>query len=147
MQPNRIAIETRGSAFPATLAIEVNRLPRSREHEVDGCDWRHRCKNWNGDDDTSRSYTAKLQAKYTLRFWLSWEELSDQLFDIVCLDRLGDLEFSTPWAKSDKGRVDKDIGIDSALLSKESNVEESHRVNGHSSDYYSMTTLGVTTIN
>jgi len=43
----------------------------------------------------------------------------------------------TPWVKSDQGRVDKDIllGIDGALLSKESNVEESHLVNGHSSDH------------
>jgi len=123
--------------------MEVNRLPR--EHKVDGGDWRHRCKNWNGYDDTS--YTARLQAQYTLRIWLSWEGLSDQRFDIVCLDRLGDLEVSTPWVKSDKGRVDKDMGIDGALLSKESNVEESHRVNDHNSDYYSMTTPRVTTIN
>lgn len=137
MQPDRIVIETSGSAFPATLAMEVNRL--SREHGgafiLDGVIGVIDVENWNGYDDTS--YTAKLQAKYTdLVVFNKWEGLSDQRFDI-CLDRLGDLEVPTPWVKSDQGRVDKDIllGIDGALLSKESNVEESHLVNGHSSDH------------
>jgi len=137
MQPDRIVIETSGSAFPATLAMEVNRL--SREHAgsfiLDGVIGVIDVENWNGYDDTS--YTAKLQAKYTdLVVFNKWEGLSDQRFD-TCLDRLGDLEVPTPWVKSDKGRVDQDIllGIDGALLSKESNVEESHLVNGHSRDH------------
>ena len=119
--PDRIVIETSGSAFPATLAMEVNRL--AREHDgafvLDGVISVIDVENWKGYDDTS--YTAKIQAKYTdLIVFNKWEEVDDSRFD-ECLDRLGDLELQFAWVKSDKGWVDQSvlIGIDGALIAKE----------------------------
>ncbi|KAL1965924.1 hypothetical protein VTN77DRAFT_5057 [Rasamsonia byssochlamydoides] len=133
VRPDRIVIETSGSAFPATLAMEVNRL--AKEHAgslvLDGVISVIDVENWEGYDDTS--YTAKMQAKYTdLIIFNKWEAVSEQRFD-VCLDRLGDLELDTPWVKSDRGKVDKDVllGIDGALLAKETKIDEEHLVNGH----------------
>ncbi|KAJ5101228.1 hypothetical protein NUU61_003450 [Penicillium alfredii] len=120
-QPDRIVIETSGSAFPATLAMEVNRLAREQggHFVLDGVISVIDVENWEGYEDTS--YTAKIQAKYTdLIIFNKWELVSEQRFD-VCLDRVGDLEVETPWVKSDRGHVDKDVllGIDGALFTKE----------------------------
>ncbi|GES62497.1 CobW domain protein [Aspergillus terreus] len=126
VQPDRIVIETSGSAFPATLAMEVNRLEREQPgtFALDGVISVIDVENWEGYEDTS--YTAKLQAKYTdLIVFNKWENVSERRFD-DCLDRVGDLEVQTPWVKSDKGRVDKDVllGIDGALFAK---VVDGHR--------------------
>ncbi|EGD94132.1 CobW domain-containing protein [Trichophyton tonsurans CBS 112818] len=120
VQPDRIVIETSGSAFPATLAMEVNRVSSERPGEfvLDGVVAVIDVENWEGYEDTS--YTAKLQAKYTdLIVFNKWELVSERRFDI-CLDRVGDLDVQTAWVKSDKGRVDRDLllGIDGALLAK-----------------------------
>ncbi|KAL4890960.1 CobW/HypB/UreG, nucleotide-binding domain-containing protein [Aspergillus ambiguus] len=120
VQPDRIVIETSGSAFPATLAMEVNRLEREQPgtFELDGVISVIDVENWEGYEDTS--YTAKLQAKYTdLIIFNKWENVSERRFD-DCLDRVGDLDVQTPWVKSDKGRVEKDVllGIDGALFAK-----------------------------
>ncbi|KAM5434365.1 hypothetical protein McanMca71_007538 [Microsporum canis] len=121
VKPDRIVIETSGSAFPATLAMEVNRVSRERKGEfmLDGVVAVIDVENWEGYDDTS--YTAKLQAKYTdLIVFNKWELVSERRFDI-CLDRVGDLDVQTAWVKSEKGKVDQDVllGIDGALLAKE----------------------------
>lgn len=121
VKPDRIVIETSGSAFPATLAMEVNRLADEHKGQfvLDGVVSVIDVENWEGYEDTS--YTAKLQAKYTdLIIFNKWENVSEQRFD-VCLDRVGDLELETAWVKSDMGTVEKDVllGIDGALLSKE----------------------------
>ncbi|RHZ72937.1 hypothetical protein CDV55_107220 [Aspergillus turcosus] len=121
VQPDRIVIETSGSAFPATLAMEVNRLAREQAGAfvLDGVISVIDVENWAGYEDTS--YTAKLQAKYTdLIIFNKWEGVSEERFE-TCLDRVGDLEVQTPWVKSDKGRVDKEVllGIDGALFAKE----------------------------
>jgi G3E family GTPase len=114
--PDRIVIETSGSAFPATLAMEVNRLAREGGNFVlDGVISVIDVENWEGYEDTS--YTAKIQAKYTdLIVFNKWEGLEEK-FD-VALDRVGDLGVETPWVKSSKGRVDADVllGIDGALF-------------------------------
>lgn len=129
VSPDRIVIETSGSAFPATLAMEVNRLSREGEGEfiLDGVISVIDVENWEGYEDTS--YTAKIQAKYTdLIVFNKWESVPEQRFD-VCLDRVGDLGIETPWVKSDKGVVDVDVllGIDGALFTKE---EHDHQ-HGH----------------
>lgn len=123
--PDRIVIETSGSAFPATLAMEVNRLATENPSTkglfvLDGVISVIDVENWRGYEDTS--YTAKMQARYTdLIVFNKWEIVDERRFD-ECLDRLGDLELevATPWVKSDKGRVDRDVllGIDGALISK-----------------------------
>ncbi|PYI06547.1 CobW domain protein [Aspergillus sclerotiicarbonarius CBS 121057] len=136
VSPDRIVIETSGSAFPATLAMEVNRL--AREHPgtfvLDGVISVIDVENWEGYEDTS--YTAKLQAKYTdLIVFNKWEAAGEMRFE-VCLDRVGDLEVETPWVKSDKGRVEMGVllGIDGALVAKEG-VELHDHGDGHEHEH------------
>ncbi|KAK3949637.1 CobW/HypB/UreG, nucleotide-binding domain-containing protein [Pseudoneurospora amorphoporcata] len=118
VKPDRIVIETSGSAFPATLALEVNRLARETggQYVLDGVVSVIDVENWKGYEDTS--YTAKIQARYTdLIVFNKWEEAGERRFD-ECLDRLGDLEgVDTAWVKSDKGWVGMDVvfGIDGGL--------------------------------
>jgi G3E family GTPase len=129
VRPDRIVIETSGSAFPATLVMEINRVV-AREREAGDDDTRESpftldgvvsvidVENWAGYEDTS--YTAKLQARYTdLIVFNKWEDVGERRFD-TCLDRVGDLDVQTAWVKSDRGWVDKDVllGIDGALVSK-----------------------------
>ncbi|KAJ5996375.1 hypothetical protein N7522_008035 [Penicillium canescens] len=126
VKPDRIVIETSGSAFPATLAMEVNRLAREEggHFALDGVISVIDVENWEGYEDTS--FTAKLQAKYTdLIIFNKWENVPEMRFD-ACLDRVGDLEVQTPWVKSAKGRVDKDVllGIDGALFRGLTGVED-----------------------
>ncbi|AEO63345.1 uncharacterized protein THITE_2108453 [Thermothielavioides terrestris NRRL 8126] len=117
VRPDRVVVETSGSAFPATLALEVNRLARETggEYVLDGVVSVIDVENWAGYEDTS--YTARLQARYTdLVVFNKWEACGERRFDEV-LDRLGDLEVDVAWVKSDKGWVDVDVvlGIDGAL--------------------------------
>lgn len=119
--PDRIIIETSGSAFPATLAMEINRL--AREHDgaflLDGVISVIDVENWKGYEDTS--YTAQIQAKYTdLIVFNKWEHVNERRFE-ECLDRLGDLELQFAWVKSKLGWVDQAVlmGIDGALIAKE----------------------------
>ncbi|KAL9013070.1 MAG: hypothetical protein Q9173_002207 [Seirophora scorigena] len=114
--PDRIVIETSGSAFPATLAMEVNRLGRETgQYVLDGVVVVIDVENWKGYEDTS--YTAKMQQKYTdLIVFNKWELVDERMYE-DCLDRVGDLELQIANVKSDKGRVDQSVllGLDSAL--------------------------------
>ncbi|KAF2842936.1 CobW/HypB/UreG, nucleotide-binding domain-containing protein [Patellaria atrata CBS 101060] len=128
--PDRIVIETSGSAFPATLAMEVNRLASPAGHFVlDGVLNVIDAENWKGYEDTS--YTARLQARYTdLIIINKWESLSDRAYDTL-LDKLGDLEIDSPREKSDRGWVNKEIvfGLDTKLAKATANKQgrsESH---------------------
>lgn len=115
--PDRIVVETSGSAFPATLALEVNRVARSTGggFALDGVVSVVDVENWAGYEDTS--YTARLQARYTdLIVFNKWELCDERRFD-TCLDRVGDLDLDIPWVKSDRGRVPVDLvfGLDRGL--------------------------------
>lgn len=117
IQPDRIVIETSGSAFPATLAMEVNRLARETNGDfiLDGVVTVIDVENWKGYDDTS--YTAKIQARYTDLIVLNkWELVDERRLD-ECLDRVGDMEVSVATVKSDKGKVPIGLvfGIDGGL--------------------------------
>lgn len=117
VKPDRIVVETSGSAFPATLAMEVNRIARETKgsYILDGVVTVIDVENWKGYEDTS--YTAKIQAKYTdLVVFNKWELCGERTFD-TCLDRLGDLEVQIAWVKSDKGKVPVGLvfGIDGGL--------------------------------
>ncbi|KAG0632927.1 hypothetical protein HOY80DRAFT_683168 [Tuber brumale] len=116
-KPNRIVIETSGSAFPATLAMEVNRVISENPNffVLDGVILVIDVENWAGYVDTS--YTAKLQARYTDLIVLNkWESVTERREDEV-LDRIRDVNEDTPVVKSDKGWVSKDVifGIDCGL--------------------------------
>ncbi|KAM7196440.1 CobW/HypB/UreG, nucleotide-binding domain containing protein [Rhypophila sp. PSN 637] len=134
VNPDRIIIETSGSAFPATLAMEVNRLSKPNKetgeggggYVLDGVVSVIDVENWKGYEDTS--YTAKIQAKYTdLIVFNKWEGCDERRFD-ECLDRVHDLELDhMAWVKSDKGWVDMDVvfGVDGGLA-RELLTEEQH---------------------
>lgn len=135
VKPDRIIVETSGSAFPATLALEVNRLAReSGNYVLDGVIVVIDVENWKGYEDTS--YTAKMQAKYTDLIVLNkWEPVSERKYE-ECLDRLGDLELQVATVKSDKGKVDYKVllGLDSALAKKldaEHDLDHSHEEHTH----------------
>ncbi|PFH63373.1 hypothetical protein XA68_12337 [Ophiocordyceps unilateralis] len=116
VKPDRVVIETSGSAFPATLALEVNRLARETGRFVlDGVVSVVDVENWTGYEDVS--YTAKVQARYTDLVVLNkWEVAGEDRYE-ECLDRLGDLEVDVARVKSEAGRVDVDVifGIDRGL--------------------------------
>ncbi|RBQ85505.1 hypothetical protein VDGD_08412 [Verticillium dahliae] len=117
VRPDRIVIETSGSAFPATLALEINRLARETggQYVLDGVVSVLDVENWQGYDDTS--YTARVQARYTDLIVLNkWEACDEDRLDEV-RDRIGDLEVETPVVRSTKGRVDVDLvfGVDGGL--------------------------------
>lgn len=127
---HRIVIETSGSAFPATLAMEVNRAAREAggAYVLDGVVSVIDVENWAGYEDTS--YTAKIQARYTdLVVFNKWELCDERVFE-TCLDRLGDLEVPLAWVKSQRGRVPVDLvfGIDGGLARglEEDPVQDSH---------------------
>ncbi|KAK4138713.1 cobW-domain-containing protein [Trichocladium antarcticum] len=115
--PDRVVVETSGSAFPATLAMEVNRLARETggAYVLDGVVSVIDVENWAGYEDTS--YTARLQARYTDLVVLNkWEGVGERRVDEV-LDRVGDLEVDVAWVKSVRGWVDAGVvfGVDGGL--------------------------------
>ncbi|KKP03584.1 hypothetical protein THAR02_04327 [Trichoderma harzianum] len=122
--PDRIIIETSGSAFPATLALEVNRIARDTgKYVLDGVISVIDVENWKGYEDTS--YTAKIQARYTdLIVFNKWETAGEDRYD-ECLDRVGDLDVDVARVKSDKGLVDIGVvfGIDGGLARELTEVE------------------------
>ena len=134
VNPNRIIIETSGSAFPATLAMEVNRLGRETgNYTLDGVIVVIDVENWKGYEDTS--YTAKMQARYTdLIVFNKWETVDERRYE-DCLDRVGDLELQVATVKSDKGCVDQRIllGLDSAFAMELDPL--THEDPAHTSDH------------
>ncbi|KAG5919004.1 hypothetical protein E4U42_006630 [Claviceps africana] len=117
--PDRIVIETSGSAFPATLALEVNRLARDTgKYVLDGVISVIDVENWRGYEDTS--YTAKIQARYTdLIVFNKWESAGEDRYE-ECVDRVGDLEVDVAKVKSTRGWVDMDLvfGVDGGLANQ-----------------------------
>ena len=139
VKPDRIMIETNGSAFPATLAMEVNRLAReSGNYVLDGVVVVIDVENWQGYEDTS--YTAKMQAQYTdLIVFNKWENVSERRYE-DCLDRVGDLDLQVANVKSAKGRVDLGLllGLDSALARKiDKTPNPDHHDHSHASTHQS----------
>ena len=132
VKPDRIIIETSGSAFPATLAMEINRLGKETgNYTLDGVISVIDVENWRGYEDTS--VTARMQARYTdLIVFNKWENVSERKYE-DCLDRIGDLELQVANVKSDKGRIDQNVllGLDSALTKKTSTEVEEDTMNEH----------------
>ncbi|KAI8853614.1 CobW/HypB/UreG, nucleotide-binding domain-containing protein [Chytridium lagenaria] len=129
--PDRIIIETSGSAFPAPLAWQVRQIA-DQGFSLDAIVTIVDCVNFRGYEDTS--YTAKLQAKYTDLILLSKHELvSERDLDLV-LDRINDLNEDTPKLKCEglEGvSTDVVFGIDTKLfaLTEEKNglvMDEHH---------------------
>ncbi|KAL1623582.1 hypothetical protein SLS56_008222 [Neofusicoccum ribis] len=135
--PDRIVIETSGSAFPATLAMEVNRIARETGGFVlDGVMSVVDVENWQGYEDTS--YSAKVQAQYTDLIVLNKCELVSERRVEDVEDKIRDLELDvpTPIVKSAKGRVDKDIvfGLDAKLARTDAHALHHEHDHNHSSE-------------
>ena len=115
IQPDRIVVETSGSAFPSGIAMEVRRLG-AEEFALDGVISVIDVENWKGYEDTS--VTARMQARFTdLIVFNKWEGCGEERWE-ECLDRVGDLETNTAWVKSRKGCVDVGVvmGVDGGLV-------------------------------
>ncbi|KAK7204532.1 CobW/HypB/UreG, nucleotide-binding domain-containing protein [Myxozyma melibiosi] len=119
--PDRILIETSGSAFPAAISIQLRELARELGEEgearirLDGIVNVIDVENFGGYADTSKS--ASLQAQYTdLLVFNKWEDVSERQFDVVW-DRVNDLNTDTPKLKSDRGAIPWEaiMGLDSKL--------------------------------
>ncbi|GIZ49806.1 hypothetical protein CKM354_001283100 [Cercospora kikuchii] len=125
--PDRIIIETSGSAEPLKLVLEIKRLSEATgRYELDGIISVIDAENWGGY--ASKSFTAKLQAKQTDLIVINkWEGLSERDYDLF-LDKLGDLDVDTPQVKSDKGWVEKDLlfGFDQKLARNWLDAGEQH---------------------
>ena len=136
--PDRIIIETSGSAFPATLAMEINRLGReSGNYTLDGVIVVTDVENWKGYEDTS--YTAKMQARYTdLMVFNKWEMVDEKRYEDF-LDRVGDLDLQVATIKSDRGKVDMEVllGLDSAFTKDIDPLLEQHRAIEAEHDHHS----------
>ncbi|KAF1845791.1 CobW domain-containing protein [Cucurbitaria berberidis CBS 394.84] len=137
IEPDRIVVETSGSAFPATLAMEVNRLSRETgKYVLDGVMSVIDVENWKGYEDTS--YTAKMQARYTDLIVLNKHELVSErrLEDVEDAILALEVEPQIPRTKSRKGWVDKEIvfGLDARLAGI---VEEEKHRHEHNHDHSS----------
>ncbi|KXL43721.1 hypothetical protein M433DRAFT_148893 [Acidomyces richmondensis BFW] len=132
--PDRIIIETSGSAEPLKLVIEIKRLSRmTGRYELDGVVSVIDAENWSGYANTS--YTAKLQAKQTDLIVINkWESLDERAFDLF-LDRLGDLDVDTPQIKSDLGWISKELlfGFDQSMA--RAWVDENNYATSHSHEH------------
>jgi len=137
LQPDRIIIETSGSAFPATLAMEINRLSKKTgKYVLDGVMSVIDVENWRGYDDTS--VTAKMQARYTDLIVLNkWECVSRRRLEDVEDAILGlEVDPPTPRSKSDRGWVDKNIifGLDPQLAKGVVTQSEYHHDHSHQNE-------------
>ncbi|KAJ2958508.1 hypothetical protein NQZ79_g5932 [Umbelopsis isabellina] len=115
-KPDRIVVETSGSAFPAPIAWQI------REMEPDGFALDSiatvvDCVNFVGYEDTS--YTAKLQAQYTDVILLNKHELvTERELDTV-IDHINELNTDTPKIKCEGTQgVSPDVlfGLDTKLF-------------------------------
>lgn len=133
-RPDRIIVETSGSAEPIKLVVEINRLAQGEGKVVlDGVVSVVDVLNWEGY--SSSSFTAKLQAKQTDLIVLNkWEDAGEDRLD-RCLDRLGDLDVDTPVVKSQQGRIDVGLlfGLDGKMVKGLFDVDTA--ANDHTHDH------------
>ncbi|KAJ3322697.1 hypothetical protein HDV06_002748 [Boothiomyces sp. JEL0866] len=120
--PDRVIIETSGSAFPAPIAWQIREL-KDDNIRLDSIITVVDCVNFKGYADTS--YTAKMQAQYTDLIMLNKHELvSERELDIV-VDYVNELNTDTPKIKWDENcAFDVCFGLDTHLFkSKEGIVD------------------------
>ncbi|KAL1303889.1 hypothetical protein AAFC00_000343 [Neodothiora populina] len=144
--PDRVIIETSGSAEPIKLMLEIKRLAaETGKYELDGIVSVIDVENWGGYASTS--YTAKLQARQTDMIVMNkWENVDEMKYE-QCLDRLGDMDVETPVLKSDKGWISKDLlfGLDRKMADDwvkrelqnghDHHDEHDHKNGAHSHDH------------
>ncbi|KIO21156.1 hypothetical protein M407DRAFT_29214 [Tulasnella calospora MUT 4182] len=111
-RPDRIMIESSGSAFPATLAFQIRELERETgDFKLDAIVTVIDAENFTGYEDTS--VTAKMQAQYSdLILVNKWNLVSERQLDTV-MDHLFTLNESTPKLRCDGKSGD---GVDPSLI-------------------------------
>jgi len=123
--PDRIIVETSGSAYPAPIAVEIRRHPETLK--LDGIITVIDALNFTGYKD--KSFTAKIQAQYTDLILINKHEGvgERQLEDV--LDDVYDLNLTTPKVKTDHGLVSPELvfGLDSRLFETAEQVAEEER--------------------
>jgi len=124
--PDHILIETSGSAYPAPIAWEINKM--KDRLKLDGIVTIIDAKNFTGYRDIS--YTAKIQAQYTDLILINKHEgMNEQELDKV-LDDVYELNATTPKIKTDKGYISANLvfGLNSKLIQTQhqENVSEDH---------------------
>mmetsp|Transcript_499 Transcript_499/g.874 ORF Transcript_499/g.874 Transcript_499/m.874 type:complete len:362 (-) Transcript_499:178-1263(-) len=137
--PDRIIIETSGSAYPAPLAWELRKY-KPMIH-LDGIITVIDAVNFPGYDD--KSYTAKEQCKYTDLILINKHELSpDERTLDKLLDDVHELNPETPKVrtKGPKGEVSADLvfGIDTKLFSDAGEVQLAMSQHQHDSDHQAL---------
>jgi G3E family GTPase len=126
--PDRIIIETSGSAYPAPIAWEIRKM--NDRLELDSIINVVDAINFPGYKD--KSYTAKMQSEYTDTILINkHEQVSKQELDDV-LDDVYELNPSTPKIKTNMGKVDPDLifGLDTKLFSLSDSVNISNTKSG-----------------
>lgn len=112
MDPDRIIIETSGSAYPGPIALELKRI---EEVYTDAIVSVVDALNFPGYQD--KSVTAKMQMQFTDLILINKHEEVDEFQMEHVLDDVYELNPTTLKVKTDKGVVSPDLifGIDSKL--------------------------------
>ena len=113
--PDRIIIETSGSAFPAPIAWQIREIASDGFH-LDSIVTVIDCVNFTGYEDTS--YTARMQAQYTDLILLNKHELvTERQLDIV-MDHVYELNTDTPKLKVPVDGISPSLvfGLDTKLF-------------------------------
>ncbi|RKP09598.1 CobW/HypB/UreG, nucleotide-binding domain-containing protein [Thamnocephalis sphaerospora] len=124
--PDRVIIETSGSAFPAPIAWQIREMAGDG-FTLDAILTVVDCVNFTGYEDTS--YTAKMQAKYTDMILFTKHTLVDEYQLDKVIDHVNELNTDTP-----KLRVDPDqglspdvaFGLDTTLFQRQTNGHTGH---------------------
>eukprot|EP00240_Pyramimonas_obovata_P003736 CAMPEP_0118954810 /NCGR_PEP_ID=MMETSP1169-20130426/58916_1 /TAXON_ID=36882 /ORGANISM="Pyramimonas obovata, Strain CCMP722" /LENGTH=361 /DNA_ID=CAMNT_0006902503 /DNA_START=138 /DNA_END=1223 /DNA_ORIENTATION=- len=137
--PDRIIIETSGSAYPAPLAWELRKY--EPKIHLDGIVTVIDAVNFKGYDD--KSYTAKEQCKYTDLILINKHELvpDERTLDTV-LDDVHELNPDTPKVrtKGPKGGVSVDLvfGLDTKLFKDAGEVQLAMSQHEHDSRHQAL---------
>lgn len=119
--PDRILIETSGSAYPAPIAVQLHHMGE-RVH-LDAIITVVDALNFPGYQD--KSFTARGQLKYTDLILVNKHELVDERRLDAVMDDLYDMNMKTPKVKTDHGHVPADLifGLDTKLFNDEAAVQ------------------------
>lgn len=122
-KPERIIVETSGSAYPAPIVWEIEKI---KELKLDGVITVIDAVNFAGYHDTS--YSAKLQAQYTDLFIINKIGLVTDTDLDRRLDDLYELNPSTPKIKTVDAKLPLDLifGLDHNYHKLETDHSESH---------------------
>jgi len=128
-EPDRIIIETSGSATPAPVVWEIREDPRLL---MDGVVTVIDAVNFSGYID--KSFTLKMQARYTDLILINKHEELDEYTLDKNLDDLYEINLDTPKIKTDKGSISPEIifGLDSTLfMDKDAVAKEEEGAHTH----------------